>query len=112
VINNLHCSIKIHADTMRETKAPNTIHIRRIAQTDVKHKLTLKCFSLRNTKFMMLALDRFELAFSSSVSCIPLAFLKNTSVVSACVRKFDDINDNSVYKLGDHQVLLFNIHEK
>lgn len=95
--NDLHCSIKIHADIMRETKAPDIIHTKRVAQANVKHKLTLKCLLFRSAKFMMLALDRFELAFSSSVSCIPLASLKSTSVVSACIRKFD-INDDSVYK--------------
>lgn len=94
VTNDLHCSIKRHPDTMRRTEAPDTNHIKRIAQTNVKHKLTLKCFSLRNAKFMMMTLDRFELVFSSNVNCIPLAFLKNTSVVSDCVRKLDDINDD------------------
>lgn len=97
-MNDLHCSIKRHADMMKGTEAPDTNHIKRIAQTNVKHKLTLNCFSLRNEKFMMLTLDRFELVFSSNVNCIPLAFLKNTSVVSDCVRKLDDINDDSVYK--------------
>lgn len=92
--NDLHCTIRIHAETTRETKVPDTIHTRRIAQANVNHKLALMCFPLRNAKFMIFAFDR--LAFSSSVSCIPLAFLKSTSVVSACVRKFDDINDNSL----------------
>lgn len=92
--SDLHCNIKIHADAMRETKAPDTIHIKKVAQTNVKHKLILKCFSLRNEKFMMLAFDRFELVLSSSVNCVPLAFLKGTSVMNACIRKFDDINDD------------------
>lgn len=105
-MNDLHCNIRIHADTMRETEVPETIHVKRIAQTNVKHRLTLKCFPLRNTKFMILAFDGFELAFPSSASCIPLAFLKNTLVVSAGIRKFDDINDDSVYKhFGEHQVV-------
>lgn len=105
-MNDLHCSIKTHTDTMKETEAPDIIHMKKITQTNVKHKLTLKCFLLRNAKFMIWAFDRFELAFSSSVSCIPLAFLKNTSVGGACNRKFDDIND-SVYKCFDeYQVCL------
>lgn len=105
-MNNLHCSIKIHTDTMRETEASDAIHMKKITQTNVKHKLTLKCFLFLNVKFMILAFNRFELAFSSSVSCIPLAFLKNTSVGRACNIKFDDIND-SVYKCFDeYQVCL------
>jgi len=98
VTNDLHCSIKRHADTIRGSEAPDTNHIKRIAQTNVKHKLTLNGFSLRKAKFMMSTLNRFELVFSFNVNCIPLAFLKNTSVVSDCVRKLDDINDDSVYK--------------
>lgn len=95
----------MHADMIRETKAPDTIHVKSIAQTSVKHELILKCLPLRNAKFMMLAFDRFELAFSFSVSCNPLAFLKNTSVASAGIRKFDDINDDSVYRhFGEHQI--------
>lgn len=106
VMNDLHCNIRIHVDTTREIKAPDRIHVKRIAQTDVKHRLILKCLPLRNAKFMMLLFDRFELDFSSRISCIPLAFLKNTSVVSAG-RKFDDINDDSVYKrFGERRVCL------
>lgn len=109
--NDLHCNIRIHVDTTREAEVPDTIHVRRIAQTDVKHRLTLKCLPLRNAKFMMLAFDGFVLAFSSSVSCIPLAFLKTTSVVSAGIRKFDDINDDSVYKrFGETPSSFNNIH--
>lgn len=89
----------MHTDIMKGIKDSNMIHTKRVAQNNTKHKLTLKYFSLCNEKFMILsALDRFKLALSSSVSRSPLAFLKNTSLGSACVKEFDDINDDSVYK--------------
>lgn len=85
---------------MKGIKVSGTINIQRAAQKNkTKHKLTLKYLSLRNEKCIILsALDRFKLSFSSSASHSPLTFLKNTSLDSARVKEFDDINDDSVYK--------------
>lgn len=100
MINDLHPNVKTHTDITRGIKVlDSTNHTMRVAQNKGKHKLTLKYFSPRNEKFMILsALDRFKLAFSSSISRSPLAFLKNTSLGGARVGEFDDINDDSVHK--------------
>lgn len=37
VMNDLHRNIKRHVDTMKETKAPDTIHVKRTAQINIKH---------------------------------------------------------------------------
>lgn len=89
----------MHTDIMKGIKVSDMIHTKRVAQNNTKHKLTLKFLLLCSEKFMILSvLVRFTLVLSSSVSSSPLAFLKNTSLGSACVEEFDDINDDSVYK--------------
>jgi hypothetical protein len=97
VIYDLHCSIKIKTNIIKRIKVFVIHHIKKIAQNNVKYRLILKCFSVRNAKFTILsAFDRFAFPLSSNVSRSPLAFLKNTSVGIFC-EEFDDINDDSTY---------------
>lgn len=93
VRNNLYCDIRIHTDITNVVKISDKLHTKRITQKSAKYRLTLKCFLLRNVKFIIPFL--FELPFSSSVSCSPLAFLKDISMGS--VELFDDINDDFAY---------------
>lgn len=89
--NDLYCNVKIHTDAMNKIVVPDTLHAKSIVHKSTRYRLTLKCFSLRNTKLIILSAH--ELPFSSSVSCSPLTFLKNALVDNAGVAEFDDIND-------------------
>lgn len=101
-------SIRITANRKSIIRISDTTHTRITVQNNIKHRLIkhstrtrLKRLSLRSTKLMTPPV----LDFSSNVSHSPSTFLNDTSVGSACVGRYADIN---AFYLRTTPFVLFN----